>query len=164
MFFGYTLLLPIFDEDEAVYLSKVQERYWQWRQIIRQFINRLFERRHPSTDTHGESNPERWTFHVPGTQWYEMQRLNEHWSYVDLEGELEVRRALMGISLLHYMASGNNYPDWINEYEGVMYPPLGANQYLHPRQCCTCASHVPSCVARGEHQLGHSSVCYPHGF
>jgi hypothetical protein len=50
MFFGYTLLLPIFDEDEAVYLSKVQERYWRWRQIIRQFINRLFERGHPSTD------------------------------------------------------------------------------------------------------------------
>jgi hypothetical protein len=37
----------------------------------------------------------------------------------------------MGISLLHYMASGNNYPDWINEYEDVRYPPFGDNQDLH---------------------------------
>ena len=81
---------------------------------------------HRSTDTHGNGNPERWTFHVPGTQWYEMQRLNEHWSYVDLEGEFEVREALMGISLLHYMASGDNYPQWINEFEGVRYPPPSA--------------------------------------
>jgi hypothetical protein len=59
-----------------------------------------------------------------------MQRLNEHLSYVDLEGEYEVREALMGISLLHDMAGGNTYPQWINEYEGVRYPANGENQGL----------------------------------
>jgi hypothetical protein len=110
MFFGYMTLLHIFDESAETYLSRVQERFWRWRQTITTYSTRLITMGHPSTDTHGKGNPERWTSHVPGTQWYEMQRLNEHLSYVDLEGEYEVREALMGILLLHYMAGGNTYP------------------------------------------------------
>jgi hypothetical protein len=131
MFHGYTSLLPIFDEDAAVYLSKVKERYWNWRQTIRAFIKGLSEQRRASANTHGNSNPERWTFNAPASQWYEMLRLNEHKSYVDLSTHFEVREALMGISLLHYMAGGDKPPAWINEYEGVKYKGKGDHQGLY---------------------------------
>jgi hypothetical protein len=131
MFHGYTSLLPIFDEDAAVYLSKVKERYWNWRQTIRAFIKGLSERRCASANTHGNSNPERWTFNAPASQWYEMLRLNEHKSYVDLSTHFEVREALMGISLLHYMAGGDKPPAWINEFEGIKYKGESDHQGLH---------------------------------